>query len=79
MGSASVHEKVNDPLAHLQRAKAEVKMTLLQAMDKFFATVYAGILRHLPLQTLKAIVIASPGFTKDSVSTELADHDHSSY
>ncbi len=36
-------------------------------MEKFFAQVYAAILRHLPFTTLRAIVIASPGFTKDSV------------
>lgn len=38
-----------------------------QAMDNFFQTVYQAVLRLLPFQTLKAIVIASPGFTKDSV------------
>lgn len=40
---------------------------ILQAMEKFFAAVYAAILRHLPFQTLRAIVIASPGFTRESV------------
>ena len=39
----------------------------LQAMDNFFSTVYQAILRLIPYQTLKAVVIASPGFTKDSV------------
>jgi stalled ribosome rescue protein Dom34 len=39
----------------------------VQAMDNFFQTVYQAVLRLLPFQTLKAIVIASPGFTKDSV------------
>ncbi|KAJ9105535.1 hypothetical protein QFC21_001906 [Naganishia friedmannii] len=38
-----------------------------KAMEKFFAAVYAAILRHLPFQTLRAIVIASPGFTKESL------------
>ncbi|KAJ9112282.1 hypothetical protein QFC19_000701 [Naganishia cerealis] len=38
-----------------------------KAMDKFFSAVYAAILRHLPYQTLRAIVIASPGFTKESL------------
>lgn len=46
-----------------------VHFPLLQkAIDKFFAAVYAAVLRHLPFQTLRAIVIASPGFTRDSVS-----------
>jgi protein pelota len=40
---------------------------MLQAMDNFYQTVYQAILRLLPYQDLKAIVIASPGFTKDSV------------
>ncbi|RSH81591.1 Translation factor pelota [Saitozyma podzolica] len=38
-----------------------------KAMDNFFQTVYQAVLRLLPFQTLKAIVIASPGFTKDSL------------
>ena len=37
-------------------------------MEKFFAAVYAAVLRHLPFQTLRAIVIASPGFTREGVS-----------
>lgn len=36
-------------------------------MDKFYQTVYSSLLRHLPFGTLRAIVIASPGFTKDSL------------
>jgi stalled ribosome rescue protein Dom34 len=38
-------------------------------MDNFFSAVYQAILRLIPFQTLKAIVIASPGFTKDSVGS----------
>ncbi|KAH8083036.1 pelota [Filobasidium floriforme] len=38
-----------------------------KAMDKFFAAVYAAVLRHLPFQTLRAIVIASPGFTREGM------------
>jgi stalled ribosome rescue protein Dom34 len=37
-------------------------------MENFFQSVYQAILRLIPFQTLKAIVIASPGFTKESVS-----------
>ncbi len=37
-------------------------------METFFANVYAAILRLIPFQTLKAIVIASPGFTRETVS-----------
>jgi protein pelota len=36
-------------------------------MENFFQSVYQAILRLIPFQTLKAIVIASPGFTKESV------------
>jgi hypothetical protein len=48
-------------------------------MEKFFAAVYAAVLRHLPFQTLRAIVIASPGFTREGVSRPrlLSDEAHS--
>ena len=36
-------------------------------MENFFGTVYQAILRLIPFQTLKAVVLASPGFVKDSV------------
>lgn len=39
-------------------------------MDNFYSAVYQAILRLIPFQSLKAIVIASPGFTKDSVRTK---------
>ncbi|WVQ82415.1 mRNA surveillance protein pelota [Cryptococcus sp. DSM 104549] len=38
-----------------------------KAMENYFAAVYSAVLRLIPFQTLKAIVIASPGFTKDAV------------
>ena len=37
-------------------------------MENFLQTVYQAILRLIPFQSLKAVVIASPGFTKDTVS-----------
>lgn len=46
----------------------------LQAMENFFSTVYQAILRLLPFQTLKAIVIASPGFTKETVRCVVTRH-----
>jgi len=36
-------------------------------MDRFFQTCFQAVLRHLPFTTLKAIVVASPGFTRDAV------------
>jgi stalled ribosome rescue protein Dom34 len=52
----------------MTRSEGEMMTTLtLQAMENFFSTVYQAILRLLPFQTLKAIVIASPGFTKETV------------
>ncbi len=71
VGSASVHEKVgflSSSILHICRGKL-TEVRTHQAMEKFFSTVYAAILRHLPFQTLRAIVVASPGFTKDSVSS----------
>ncbi|KIR67146.1 mRNA surveillance protein pelota [Cryptococcus bacillisporus CA1873] len=38
-----------------------------KAVENFFSTVYQAILRLIPFQTLKAIVVASPGFTKDAL------------
>ncbi|WVR07212.1 mRNA surveillance protein pelota [Kwoniella sp. DSM 27419] len=38
-----------------------------KAMENFFQAVYQAILRLIPFQDLKAIVIASPGFTRDSL------------
>ncbi|ORX36829.1 pelota [Kockovaella imperatae] len=38
-----------------------------KAMETFFSNVYQAVLRLIPYQTLKAIVIASPGFTKESL------------
>jgi protein pelota len=36
-------------------------------MIRFYNAVYTGLLRHIPFNTLRAIVIASPGFTRDSL------------
>ncbi|WWD02790.1 mRNA surveillance protein pelota [Kwoniella europaea PYCC6329] len=38
-----------------------------KAMENFLSTVYQAILRLIPYQDLKAVVIASPGFTKDTL------------
>ena len=36
-------------------------------MIRFYNSVYTSLLRNIPFNTLRAIVIASPGFTKDSL------------
>lgn len=38
-----------------------------KAMANFLSTVYAAILRLIPFDSLKAVVIASPGFTKETL------------
>ncbi|KDQ20760.1 hypothetical protein BOTBODRAFT_124577 [Botryobasidium botryosum FD-172 SS1] len=40
-----------------------------KATERFHAAIYAGLLRHIPFSTptMRVVVIASPGFTKDSV------------
>jgi stalled ribosome rescue protein Dom34 len=48
-----------------------------QAMENFFSSVYQAILRLIPFQSLKAIVIASPGFTKESVSLKFRGFERS--
>jgi stalled ribosome rescue protein Dom34 len=50
-----------------------------KAMDSFYAAVYQAILRLIPFQTLKAVVIASPGFTKESVSHSITKALFSSF
>lgn len=45
----------------------EHSCTFPQAMERFMQTVYQAIIRHLPFATLKVVVLASPGFTKDAV------------
>lgn len=39
----------------------------VQAHDKFLAQVYAAVVRHFDMDTLKVVIIASPGFTKEAV------------
>lgn len=67
-GGTSGHDKVCFS-AHYSKVHGRAHM---QAMETFFNQVYQAILRLVPFQTLKAIVIASPGFTKDSVSRLLS-------
>ncbi|KAH7343822.1 eRF1 domain 1-domain-containing protein [Rhizoctonia solani] len=38
-----------------------------KGLAKFYEALYAAFLRHIPVDSLRVIVIASPGFTKDSV------------
>ena len=38
-----------------------------KGLDKYYETVYASFLRHLPFKTLRVIVLASPGFVKDAI------------
>jgi protein pelota len=38
-----------------------------KGLHRFYSTLYAAFLRVIPFSTLKVIVIASPGFVKDSV------------
>lgn len=38
-----------------------------KGLERFYSTLYAAFLRVIPFSSLKVIVIASPGFVKDSV------------
>lgn len=64
-----IRQRIDMPIPRKRKGSTTVHE---KAMDNFFATVYAAILRLLPFQTLRAIVIASPGFTKEAVSSNLA-------
>lgn len=44
-----------------------------KAHDKFYAQIYAAVVRHFDLNELKVVIIASPGFTKDSVYAYLIE------
>ena len=38
-----------------------------KGLVRFYETLYQSFLRHIPYASLRAIVIASPGFVKDAV------------
>ncbi|KAH7105662.1 hypothetical protein BKA62DRAFT_690484 [Auriculariales sp. MPI-PUGE-AT-0066] len=38
-----------------------------KGLQKFYETVYASFIRHIPFQTLRVVVLASPGFVKDAI------------
>ena len=38
-----------------------------KGLVKFYETVYASFLRHIPFHSLRVVVLASPGFVKDAV------------
>lgn len=38
-----------------------------KGLEKFYSTLYATFLRHIPFSSLRVIVLASPGFVKDAV------------
>lgn len=38
-----------------------------KGLDRFYETVYQSFLRHMPYYSLRAIIIASPGFVKDAI------------
>ena len=44
-----------------------------KAHSRFNQQVYAALVRHFDLDTLKVVIIASPGFTKESVYQFILD------
>lgn len=38
-----------------------------KGLNRFYETLYQSFLRHIPYTSLKAVIIASPGFVKDAV------------
>ncbi|KAG8856817.1 Translation factor pelota [Tulasnella sp. 330] len=38
-----------------------------KGVERFYAAVYAGLLRHIPFMEMRAVVLASPGFVKDTL------------
>ncbi|KAL5508050.1 DOM34 [Sanghuangporus vaninii] len=44
-----------------------------KGLTRFYETLYQSFLRHIPYSSLRAIVIASPGFVKDAVYDYIFD------
>ncbi|KAL7411943.1 hypothetical protein BDY24DRAFT_394024 [Mrakia frigida] len=59
-----VRQRIDVPVPRKRKGASGVHE---KALDRFYKTLYDAVLRHLPFTTLKAIVLASPGFTKDGV------------
>ena len=38
-----------------------------KGLERFYDTLYASFLRHIPYASLRVVVIASPGFVRDAV------------
>jgi protein pelota len=47
-----------------------------KGLARFYETLYTSFLRHIPFQTLRAIIIASPGFVKDTVYDHIFAEAH---
>ena len=62
---SSAHEKVGAPV----RRAGPLLTQSLQELARFYSSLYASFLRHVPYSnpTLRAIVIASPGWVRDAV------------
>jgi protein pelota len=52
---------------NIPRKRAGSSTLREKGLARFFETAYASFLRHIPFQTLKVIIIASPGFVKDTL------------
>lgn len=38
-----------------------------KGLQRFYDTVYGAFLRHIPYTSLRVVIIASPGFTRDAI------------
>lgn len=59
-----IRQRIDVPISRKRAGSATLHEKGLQ---KFYETLYQSFLRHIPYSSLRAIVIASPGFTKDSI------------
>jgi len=60
----TIRQRIDVPVPRKRMGSATMHE---KGMAKFYSTLYASLLAHIPFQTLRVIVIASPGFTRDSV------------
>lgn len=60
--------RTREGITHLRSVLAQVDM-LMQGLTRFYQSLYTSFLRHVPYSapSLRAIVIASPGWVRDAV------------
>ncbi|KZT41175.1 hypothetical protein SISSUDRAFT_1117844 [Sistotremastrum suecicum HHB10207 ss-3] len=59
-----IRQRIDVPIPRKRTGSATMHE---KGLARFYETIYASILRHIPFSSLRVVIIASPGFVKDSV------------